>query len=897
MRNKKSMVIRILCITLVFMGIGYAALHTRLNISGTARSSGIFNVEIFSITETQNSINNGGVTTKSTSRENSNTVANYSATFTKPGDFVEYKMTIKNTGTIDAVVEMEIDDSDNEKDSNDNDIFIFNIIDDTTGHKIKKETIQNMILEAGESRVFTVKMSYNINATEFPEDEVTFTVTTKITQKGSNTITNLIEDEEEEALDFTLDSNGNIIAYNKSKVINGSGYVVVGPTNEEGEQIKGITSESFIETPNLYLIMDDTGFSVVIQYAKGSNEYNTIKSALSDLGVEEEPIASGTKSKNSDIKAKKILNNVNPNMKKIDDSEEEIMYARFYGLNEIEIPEASDEVYVEGYYINPITGVISYNSSAIEKLDLTNAINLTTIGSHAFGYSPLESIIFPTNGVLTTIGDNAFDRCQLSGTLTIPSSVTTIGEAAFYKNQISTINFGNNSNIQTIGSYAFSENQLSGTLTIPSSITSIVGYVFYKNQISTINFGNNSNIQTIGESAFSSNQLSGTLTIPSSVTSIGYHSFSGNIDGSTNRISTLDLTNATSLQTIGDSAFAYNQISGTLTIPSSVTTIGGYTFAHNGTITNLIIPNNVVSLNTWSFNLTSIQSLEIDMTNIPANIFSSQSIQTLTIGNHVQTIGSNAFDKCQLIGTLTIPSSVINIGDGAFGGDYDHSTNQISTLDLSNATNLQTIGNRAFDYNQLSTLNLSNATSLQTIGDYAFYYNPISGTLTIPSGVTSIGSEAFNSSTKNITSLTIPSSVTTMGDSAFSNGKIQNLSINTKTINNWFFSDLDISTLTLGDNVEAIGTSAFDGNQISGTLTIPNSVKSIGNNAFFDNRISTLNIGSGLVVLGSYAFSENQPSGTLTTINIAMTESLWNSRGLPTSGWYSGSATINYNQE
>ena len=136
----------------------------------------------------------------------------------------------------------------------------------------------------------------------------------------------------------------------------------------------------------------------------------------------------------------------------------------------------------------------------------------------------------------------------------------------------------------------------------------------------------------------------------------------------------------------------------------------------------------------------------------------------------LQTIGKSAFYENQISGTLTIPSSVTSIGEWAFAGVFDDSSNHISTLDLSNATSLETIGNGAFYENQISTLNLSNATSLVTIEDRAFEDNQISGTLTIPNNVRTIRQYAFQHN--QIETLNVGSGLTTLGISAFGDNYI-----------------------------------------------------------------------------------------------------------------------------
>ena len=87
------------------------------------------------------------------------------------------------------------------------------------------------------------------------------------------------------------------------------------------------------------------------------------------------------------------------------------------------------------------------------------------------------------------------------------------------------------------------------------------------------------------------------------------------------------------------------------------------------------------------------------------------------------------------------------------------------------ASNITEIAVNSFSNNkQITSLNLSNATSLTTIGGNAFYEcTNITGDLVIPSSLTSIGEYAFYET--NITSLDLSqaTSLTSIGDDAFPN--------------------------------------------------------------------------------------------------------------------------------
>ena len=88
----------------------------------------------------------------------------------------------------------------------------------------------------------------------------------------------------------------------------------------------------------------------------------------------------------------------------------------------------------------------------------------------------------------------------------------------------------------------------------------------------------------------------------------------------------------------------------------------------------------------------------------------------------------------------------------------------------------------------------------------------ISGSFTIPSGVTSIGAYAFYNCS-SLTGITIPNSVTIIDDSAFYECK-------------------SLTSVTIPNSVTSIGTSAFQYCNGLTSIDIPNSVTSISSNTF-----------------------------------------------------------------
>ena len=103
-------------------------------------------------------------------------------------------------------------------------------------------------------------------------------------------------------------------------------------------------------------------------------------------------------------------------------------------------------------------------------------------------------------------------------------------------------------------------------------------------------------------------------------------------------------------------------------------------------------------------------------------------------------------------------------------------------------------------------------TSNDKLGDYAFYGCSGLTSLTLPSGVTSIGYRAFEGCS-GLTSLTIPSGVTEIGGCTF-------------------YGCSGLTSLTIPSSVTSIGGCTFYGCSGLTSLTIPSGVTEIGNYAF-----------------------------------------------------------------
>ncbi|MBO5553033.1 MAG: leucine-rich repeat protein [Paludibacteraceae bacterium] len=157
---------------------------------------------------------------------------------------------------------------------------------------------------------------------------------------------------------------------------------------------------------------------------------------------------------------------------------------------------------------------------------------------------------------------------------------------------------------------------------------------------------------------------------------------------------------------------------------------------------------------------------------------------------------------------------------------------------------LRIVGTGAmFDYSSYSTVPwYSRRTSITSV--------------TIASGVTSIGNYAFSNCT-NLTSVTIPSSVTSIGDNAFRSCYAME-SVYITDLAAWCnisFSSRDSSPFNRNDDASHLGGGYLyvNGTKVT-TLTIPNGITSIPDHAFYGFAgITSLQINKATVI-GQYAF-------------------------------------------
>lgn len=267
----------------------------------------------------------------------------------------------------------------------------------------------------------------------------------------------------------------------------------------------------------------------------------------------------------------------------------------------------------------------------------------------------------------------------------------------------------------------------------------IPGFIFDRSLVHLYNIVLPDNLKTIGDGAFYYQSLSGSLTIPEGVITIQPYAF-GNCEN----------------------------LSGVLSLPSTLEFINTSAFQNCGFTCELLLPQNLKSIDNEAFSGCSgfygNLILPEGLSRIKNAVFSNCNHLTgdLIIPQNVKEIMYDAFSGCSgLNGRLTLPEGLRHIENSAF-----KSCKFSGPLVL--PSTLKFIGRESFSYNMFSG-ELKLPASLQDLCPNAFEYcSRISGTLEIPENITAIMENTFGGC-ESIQKLILHSKIDVIKSDAFEN--------------------------------------------------------------------------------------------------------------------------------
>lgn len=281
-----------------------------------------------------------------------------------------------------------------------------------------------------------------------------------------------------------------------------------------------------------------------------------------------------------------------------------------------------------------------------------------------------------------------------------------------------------------------------------------------------------------------------------------------------------------------------------------------------------------------------------------------QKVNQVEISEGITHIGSGVCGGMSNLKSCTIPASVKSIGSAAFSvagletlnftvgssleeiGDYAFYKCQLTSIDFSNTPKLKKIGNRAFPEQgntgakTLTSLKFGEYSALESIGARAFAGNTLlTGSLTIPSNVTTIGEGVFDNT--SYSKIVTGKFVTTIGQTAFSsNSYLQILMINSDKLNsigtNVLQYSTSVHTVYIAGNPTTIGGAAFNGLANNSIIYSKQKVTALDGTNVVNKGMTAFSITNG----GTFADGTSFTSGTLATPT---------KEGYEFGGWYSDS--------
>ncbi len=273
--------------------------------------------------------------------------------------------------------------------------------------------------------------------------------------------------------------------------------------------------------------------------------------------------------------------------------------------------------------------VSNWDSNNDNELSYREAMAVTDVSGAFVGNTEITSFNeFRSFSGVQVLGQNAFKGCSKLESIMLPSNLTTIQKEAFVGcDALTSVTIY--TKLTTIEERAFYGCANISTLTLPTSMVSIGEHAF-DGCAKIPNFYISKNMTTIGEGAFA--HTSSCTRFMVNATNPYFKQCSAGMSSK-------------------DETILYNYPAGlsakSYTLPSTIIEVGPYAFS-SAQLTSVSL-NNVEIIDDYAFD-------------------DCASLNNITLGEKVTTLGKGAFNNCQSLYTVIMTENMTNIGAQAFNG-------------------------------------------------------------------------------------------------------------------------------------------------------------------------------------------------------------------------------------
>jgi hypothetical protein len=481
--------------------------------------------------------------------------------------------------------------------------------------------------------------------------------------------------------------------------------------------------------------------------------------------------------------------------------------------------------------------------SSLQTVELSGCSALKTIESYAFnGCYQLSGFDFSQLTALKDIGERAFEGCALAGDIAFASGITQLGRSAFSNcRNITSVDFSKSTQLAVISSGTFSSCQSLKKVDLSNCVS-----------LNTLNLAAFEGCSSLEEVVINNGfytSIDGVLFVVDKATLLLYPA------GKKNEAYTIPST----VKTLGERSFPYNESLMELTIPESVLTIKGEAF-YNGSFSGR--GAKVIMKAEKPIGLSQSIGLENALVYVPkgfakayreAAFWKESKIVEIDADPVVVTLEAAGSLGAKLT-ELNIPLATIlelRITGPMNASDFEV-IKQIELLqkaDLSKATMEEDrLPDSAFGgLRYLEEVILPN--TIKEIGNSAFSGLSALRKVNMPEFVERIGESAFSDcySLQKI-DLSLLSHLKAIGYSTFSSSSCVPVSLKLpdglERIDGYAFNTGVTSVDFLNTSLSYIGNNAFYACPITGTLSFPGTLRSIGNSAFASAKVSSIKLKS-----------------------------------------------------